>query len=367
MIQTQSISLLLLIFTLNKTLLFAVANNLGFSYSDYGCTLSVDRTLSCNGKDLKGTIYINDLPENLENLYLNDNNITNIQKETFQNSRKLRRIYLNNNRLQNFQDNTFATLENLLILDISNNNIEAFPDNIFSGLLSIVELHVDNNPISLPTKKCYSNKFLKSKVLKFDSGAKIKIYVCENKITTCDVKTGCKHTDYPNSCFDFDPITATLDCTNGGYSGKIYLTSIPDRTTSLILKNNYITHIDPRTFDYLEKLVTLDLSNNNLEYLEKDILVNKLATLKSFNIDNNPILFNSKENRSGCSYGQKLIEINSKKYKWYNCGDDTNSLNDINKSEKDQLSSTSSNMVAKKALFVMVFAIFYCVNANNVF
>ncbi len=347
MIKKNSTTLLLIIILI--TLVFATGNNLGFSYSDYGCTLSVDRTLHCNGKGLKGTLYINDLPENLENLYLNDNNITMVQKETFENSRKLRRIYLNNNKLQNFQDKTFAKLENLLILDISNNNIEMFSDNAFSGLLSIIELNVDNNPVSSPTKNCFSNKFLKSKILKFESGTKIKIYVCENKITTCDVKTGCKHTDYPNSCVDFDPITATLDCTNGGYSGKIYLTSVPDRTTSLILKNNFITHIDPRTFDYLEKLVTLDMSDNSLEYLQKDFLLHRLTKLKSFNINNNPILSNSKENRSGCIYDLQLIEIviDSKKYKWYNC-DDAKGSNDIDKNQKDQLSNVSSNMVIQK-------------------
>ena len=85
----------IIILIISSTKLVAYGNNLGFGYSDYGCTLSVDRKLYCNRKGLKGLIYINDLPEDLEHLYLNDNNITSIQKETFDKSKRLRRLYLN--------------------------------------------------------------------------------------------------------------------------------------------------------------------------------------------------------------------------------------------------------------------------------
>ena len=66
----------IIILIISSTKLVTYGNNLGFGYSDYGCTLSVDRKLYCNRKGLKGLIYINDLPEDLEHLYLNDNNIT---------------------------------------------------------------------------------------------------------------------------------------------------------------------------------------------------------------------------------------------------------------------------------------------------
>ena len=192
-------------------------NNLRFTYSDLSCALSIDgRSLYCNGRGIAGLVYINNLPSNLENLYLNNNNITSVQ--TFANSRMLRKLYLNDNKILNFQSGTFSTLENLQVLDLSNNDINVFLI-ISSGLLSIVELEANGNPITSPSKKCYSNNFLKAKSLRFDSGANIVIYECLPKITSCDKDIGCKHTDFPGSCKAFDQITATLDCTNGGYKG----------------------------------------------------------------------------------------------------------------------------------------------------
>ena len=129
-------------------------NNLGFTYSDLSCALSIDgRSLYCNGRGIAGLVYINNLPSNLENLYLNNNNITSVQKETFANSRMLRKLYLNDNKILNFQSGTFSTLENLQVLDLSNNDINVFSDNTFSGLLSIVELEANGNPITSPSKK----------------------------------------------------------------------------------------------------------------------------------------------------------------------------------------------------------------------
>ena len=332
----------IIILIISSTKLVAYGNNLGFGYSDYGCTLSVDRKLYCNRKGLKGLIYINDLPEDLEHLYLNDNNITSIQKETFDKSKKLRRLYLNNNKILNFQAKTFQYLENLLLLDISNNKINTLERNAFSGLISVVEINVDQNPITSPMKKCHSNTFLKQKLLSFESGSKITIYICEQKFTQCHEKTGCKHSDNPDSCI-FDQITKTFDCTGGGYSGKIYLTSIPDRTNSLILKNNFITELNPKTFQYLDNLYALDISNNLLEFLDKDIF-NKLTKLKTLSLANNPILSDAKENRTSCKHNLNLVEISieSRKYKWYNCDETYNIEEDNSKKELDQLSSGSS-------------------------
>lgn len=302
-------------------------NNLGFTYSDLGCTLSNDgRSLYCNGRGIAGMLYMNNLPSNLENLYLNNNNITSVQKETFDNSRMLRKLYLNDNKILNFQSATFSKLENLLLLDLSNNDINVFSANTFSGLLSIVELEAGGNPITSPSKKCYSDTFLKAKSLRFDSGASVVIYECITKITSCGKEIGCKHTDFPGSCKPFDQITATLDCSNGGYKGHVYFSSIPDRTKTLILKQNFISSIDTKTFKYLEDLVDLDLSSNNLQTLDTKFLLN-LKKLKVLNIDANPILSSNIENRSACIHGLKAVSIviDSRNYQWHNCANQDDS------------------------------------------
>ena len=318
-------------------------NNLGFRYSDLSCSLSTDgRSLYCNGRGIAGLVYINNLPSNLENLYLNNNNITSVQKETFANSRMLRKLYLNDNKILNFQSGTFSTLENLQVLDLSNNDINVFSDNTFSGLLSIVELEANGNPITSPSKKCYSNNFLKARSLRFDSGANIVIYECLPKITSCDKDIGCKHTDFPGSCKAFDQITATLDCTNGGYKGHVYLSSIPDRTKTLILKQNFISSFDKKTFKYLEDLVDLDLSSNDLQTLDTEVLSN-LKKLKLLNIAKNPILSSNIENRSECVHGLKAVSIviDSKTYEWHNCANKNDQALD---EDKDNLSKADKSI-----------------------
>ena len=127
-----------------------------------------------------------------------------------------------------------------MVIRLLNASVFLVPVNVNDGaLISTVCV----NGTSFETVKvpfvncgCHSAPATKQKLLSFESGSKITIYICEQKFTQCHEKSGCKHSDNPDSCI-FDQITKTFDCTGGGYSGKIYLTSIPDRTNSLILKN----------------------------------------------------------------------------------------------------------------------------------
>ena len=133
-----------------------------------------------------------------------------------------------------------------------------------------------------------------------------------------------------------------MDCTNGGYKGHVYFSSIPDRTKTLILKQNFISSFDKKTFKYLEDLVDLDLSSNDLQTLDTESPF-KFEKAKTSQHCQNPILSSNIENRSECVHGLKAVSIviDSKTYEWHNCANKNDQALD---EDKDNLSKADKSI-----------------------
>ena len=268
---------------------YILCPSLGCTYNSLGCSLSSDsREMFCSNKNIKGPLFIVDLPNVLEELYLNDNYITVLEPKMFIGTNRLRVLYLNNNNIIVLKDNTFINSKDLAILNLENNNIADISNAAFVGLLSLASLEIAGNPVSQPTKKCPVGKFLKKVTLSFDQGAKAYIYECKPTIL-CD---GCNHDDRFSSTekdlCTFDQLTITFDCTNAGFAGKLYLKSITERSKIIKLGKNEISSIDDRTFRDLEDVEVIDLSNNKIVELDKSAFL-KMQKLEKLDLTNNPI------------------------------------------------------------------------------
>jgi Leucine-rich repeat (LRR) protein len=268
---------------------FVLCPNLGCTYSSLGCSLTTDeRELFCANKNIKGPLFVTDLPTTLEKLYLNNNNITVLEPKMFTATTNLRILNLNNNEIVLLKDNTFATLKNLADLRLENNEILNIPNTALTGLVSLAIFKISGNPASRPTAVCSAGKFLKTVALAFDGGATSYIYECKPTIL-CD---GCNHDDkFPSTetpLCTFDQLTITFDCTNAGFAGKLYLKSIPERAKIVKLSQSRIESIDDRTFRDLEDVEVIDLSENKLSTLYKDPF-STMNNLKTLMLQDNPI------------------------------------------------------------------------------
>jgi Leucine-rich repeat (LRR) protein len=93
-----------------------------------------------------GGTFGNNLPA-LEELYLYNNQIQELQPDIFNNLLKLQRLYLNNNSIKELQPNVFNNLPLLKYLSLHNNQINILHPGTFNNLQGLRELSLKNNQI----------------------------------------------------------------------------------------------------------------------------------------------------------------------------------------------------------------------------
>ncbi|XP_051172970.1 toll-like receptor 3 [Leptopilina boulardi] len=82
----------------------------------------------------------------LESLNLNDNQLWKIPN--LHSLINLKKLYVKNNQITNLDQDSFSSLENLQILSLSTNNINSIDSNTFDNLLSLIVLDLSGNQIS---------------------------------------------------------------------------------------------------------------------------------------------------------------------------------------------------------------------------
>ncbi|XP_051172969.1 chaoptin-like [Leptopilina boulardi] len=82
----------------------------------------------------------------LESLNLNDNQLWKIPN--LHSLINLKNLYVKNNQITNLDKDSFSSLENLQILSLSTNNIDSIDSNTFDNLLSLIVLDLSGNQIS---------------------------------------------------------------------------------------------------------------------------------------------------------------------------------------------------------------------------
>ena len=115
--------------------------SIGCSLESVGCQV-LNTVLKCSGKDITGSLNINNLPTNLETIYLNSNRISNVASTQFRNLRNLKRLYLSNNQLTHLALELFSSNQELEILTLGNNLLTTLDQNLFlpANLLQLANL-----------------------------------------------------------------------------------------------------------------------------------------------------------------------------------------------------------------------------------
>merc|ERR1711892_1568835 len=83
----------------------------------------------------------------LKLLDLSNNNIQYLEEESFPNLPKLTNLILNNNKIQCIQGGAFKRLPNLQLINLESNNIAGLDKSVFSSLVTISTLALGGNPL----------------------------------------------------------------------------------------------------------------------------------------------------------------------------------------------------------------------------
>lgn len=117
----------------------------------HNCTCYHDPLWNTNVVDCSGQSSIeipSKIPMDATEVFLDGNNIKELQNHVFIGRQKMRSLYVNNSNVDDIQNRTFAGLNALQILHLGNNKLKQLKGYEFHQLSSLKELFLQNNLIS---------------------------------------------------------------------------------------------------------------------------------------------------------------------------------------------------------------------------
>ena len=277
---------------------------------------------------------------NLEVLKLNDNNLTKLESETFQDLENLLELDLSYNNLETLQM-TFQDLENLLELDLSYNNLETLQNDVFAGLHSLSTLDLTDTFLRSIQERAFSSlENLNTLNLEINELEDLHDDTFQElyNLTTLILRSNFIHKIQSALFRDLhklqvlhlehnlltslkDDVFSSLSALTRIMVNHNYITSLGDETFHslsdlkvLILVKNYLTILKASWFVGLENLLELEVWGNRIKTLEHGVFRNLrsitgvhlqgnlievldkatltgLATVKNFDIYNNSLKY----------------------------------------------------------------------------
>jgi len=300
--------------------------SIGCSLESVGCQV-LNTVLKCSGKDITGSLNINNLPTNLETIYLNSNRISNVASTQFRNLRNLKRLYLSNNQLTHLALELFSSNQELEILTLGNNLLTTLDQNLFLPLVELLTLDLSHNQLGsehfktdtevrpalharqfvsntrLQMLDLYSNQIPMLSPIQFISLSSLEtLRLNDNNIANLSPNQFTEnpalvHLDVRYNPLDFVesgcvlPSPASLDCTKlkGGVFNSF--ADVPATTvTSIDLSFANLAKVSSNALEHYKNLIMFNASNNQLESLPLNIFdANKQLTTVDFSA--NPLDF----------------------------------------------------------------------------
>ncbi|NWI14369.1 LRRT1 protein, partial [Crypturellus soui] len=201
-------------------------------------------------------------------LYLDHNHICSVEGDAFQKLRRVKELTLSSNKITQLPNTTFRPMPNLRSVDLSYNNLQALEPDLFHGLRKLTTLHMRSNAIKfVPVRifqDCRSLKFLDIGYNQLKSLAR-NSFAGLFKLTELHLE----HNDLVKVNFAHFPRLLSLH--------------------SLCLRRNKVT-IVVNTLDWIWKLEKMDLSGNEIEYMEPHVF-ESVPHLKSLQLDSNRLTY----------------------------------------------------------------------------
>ena len=186
----------------------------------------------------------------LKELLIEENNISFILQESFQNNIMLQTLNLGGNELTDLNSGIFQGLKNLLNLYLNRNRITRLENGTFQNLISLIKLDLSANEIFLINKGAFSG-ISQLRILDLS----------RNKLGKV-------------SYMNFHNL-ASLQTLNLGFNGisSLRLEDFSDliHLKILFLNHNNFTFVPKEVMKPLKGLATLDLSENPVEFIPLDI------------------------------------------------------------------------------------------------
>lgn len=225
----------------------------------------------------------------LKSLILYNNMIEEIPDDLFKGLNSLQLLLLNANKIQCVGKQSFSHLRSLTLLSLFDNQISNLPNDTFNNLVNIDTLHLGRNPFVCDCNLIWLVGYLGDRQVE-TSGVRCaeprnlrrkKLSTLESERLQCTRDT----LRYYQSCFKH---VCPQACTCTGHrvdcSGQMLTripSNIPPDTRELTLRNNRISSFEPSSLATLTDLNKLDLSDNLIEKIKSDSFstLNRLEVL----------------------------------------------------------------------------------------
>lgn len=241
-----------------------------YEYTFAGATFLLIIDLSGNNiKELKPQIFIECI--SVMELNLVNNDIIFIADNAFEGMSQLKELHLSNNQITTLNPKVFYYLIEITYIELDGNHIEALDENLFQNNRQLREVNLSKNKLHHVPK--YIFKSVVEEITLYIEYNYIetfteeipnvkKVYLTGNKIEELRIPRDVQQLKLENS--------------------KVKTIQVTEETilTELILKNNSLTDIS--NLGKLKNLEILDLSNNQIQYLQPQVFqkLNKLKSLR---------------------------------------------------------------------------------------
>jgi Leucine-rich repeat (LRR) protein len=229
--------------------------------------------------------------ENLDELKLEKNEIGTFEKNTFVGLGNLTSLYMRGNKIKQLVNGAFHSLINVQTLDLYLNDINHIEMNVFTDLDNLMTLNLDSNQISTLKDVQFNLKlnklFLRSNLIfnlnEINSSSLSALYVSKNRVQ--EIKL-----------ISLMPNLVYLDLSHNR------LISIKDESFLNLKRLKHLNlsynKLDLRSefnnisyFKGQSNLEILDLSFNQIKYLDSNVTFRYLGSLKLLNVSDNKMKF----------------------------------------------------------------------------
>ncbi|XP_025828902.1 protein slit isoform X2 [Agrilus planipennis] len=150
------LGILVIVLSCNVAAVAEPSNSIG--YSSFGFSSKCPRSCICSESSVdcshRGLTQVpGNLPNDIEKLDLQGNNITVILESDFERLGKLRVLQLTDNQIHTIERDAFQDVINLERLRLNGNNLRHIPDNLFSAMSNLFRLDLSHNLLTVIGRK----------------------------------------------------------------------------------------------------------------------------------------------------------------------------------------------------------------------
>ena len=225
----------------------------------------------------------------LDTLYLADNQISDLPVGFFKDLRNLRYLYLHMNEISVLPEGIFDNLQSLSVLCLSENLISVLPEGIFEDLTSLETLMLDFNNISQASGIRANFSLMGSLNLSSNQISELPDGCFNNvqQLRSLDLSYN-RISILPEGIFNNLYQLAYLFLNNNVISDISGISAHLSPLQYLEMSGNQTMDLPDRAFSYLQQLLHLDLSYNRISILRKGCFDN-LPRLEYLYLNNNEI------------------------------------------------------------------------------